>query len=391
MNKDRGLPSLDVLVTGADERQGLAVIRALGSQGLKVCAAGLHKRNLGSLSRYTKAYHQYPPPLTDKQKFSEAILEAVKAYNIPVVIPVVESTVIALDEYRKIFAPHTLLAIPPSDSLEYALDKKKTYELAESLGITIPRTCSPVSVSEATDFVKQTGFPIILKPRAIGSYSRVAGAFDFKIRYIKDSASFEKAMIEFEQHGSFPMLQEYCPGVGVPQSTLCAKGKIIGIYQHRRGRDYPLTGGVASVVVSEKIDPQLLNWTEKLLGAMQWDGIAQVEYRVDQKTGKKVLFEINGRIWAPVSAAIKWGLNYPYALYEYIKDGVDTPMPDSYPLERRTRYLRGDLIAIFRTFCGCSCIAMTKLLTCCSVLIPSSSVLMLPHAPRLRDSCPVNP
>ena len=227
MNDDRGLPSLDVLVTGADERQGLAVIRALGSQGLKVCAAGVRRRNLGSLSRYSMAYCQYPPPLTDKRKFAETILETVKIHNIPVVIPVVESTVIALDEFRDMFTSHTLLAIPSSESLEFALDKKKTYELAESLGITIPRTCSPVSVNEAKSFVKETGFPIIIKPRAIGSYSKVSGAFDFKIRYLNDTASFEKAMFEFEQQGSFPILQDYCPGGGVPQSTVCAKGIIM--------------------------------------------------------------------------------------------------------------------------------------------------------------------
>lgn len=346
MKKNRDVVSIDVLVTGADERQGLAVIRALGSQGLKVCAAGLQKRNLGSLSRYAVAYCQYPPPLTDKKRFAEKILQAVKIYNIPVVIPVVESTVIALDEYRELFTSYTQLAIPSSDCLEFALDKKKTYQLAESLGIAIPKTCSPATIAEATDFVKQTGFPIILKPRAIGSYSKVKGSFDFKIRYINNVVVFDKAMIEFEQLGAFPILQEYCPGIGVPQSTLCAKGKIIGIYQHRRGRDYPLTGGVASVVISEKLDPKLLEWTEKLLGAMKWDGIAQVEYRVDSQTGRKVLFEINGRIWAPVSAAIKWGLNYPHALFRYVKDDIREPMPSSYPLERRARYLRGDLVAL---------------------------------------------
>jgi predicted ATP-grasp superfamily ATP-dependent carboligase len=288
----------------------------------------------------------YPSPLSDKKRFVETVLEIVKNYSIPLVMPVVESTVIAIDEYRDQFEPDVKLAIPSSESLAYALDKIKTYEIAASLGISIPKTCCPASAKEAYEFAKQTGFPIIMKPRAYSSYRKVKGTFGFKIRYAKDLSTLQNDMQEFEKLQAFPMLQEYCAGVGVPQSVLCASGEIIGIYQHRRGRDYPLTGGVASVVISEAIDPELRRWTEILLGALKWDGIAQVEYRVDRNTGRKVLFEINGRFWAPVSAAIKWGLNYPYALYQYVMEGVCDFMPADYPLERRNRYLRGDLIAL---------------------------------------------
>jgi len=343
---------MDVLVTGAEERQGLAVIRALGKSGLKVCAGGLRRNSFGFYSNYTKTSFTYPSPLSDKEGFARSVLSVAQANDIPVVMPVVESTVIAVDEYRSLFEPRIKVAIPSSKSLSYALDKKKTYELADSLGIRIPRTCYPSSSEEAHAFATRCGFPLIMKPRAYSSYRSVGQAFDFKIRYAKDADSLQKELQGFEARGAFPMLQEYCTGIGVPQSVLCAHGDIIGIYQHRRGRDYPLTGGVASVVISEKVDPELRLWTEKLMKALRWNGIAQVEYRVDRKTGQKVLFEINGRIWAPVSAAIQWGLNYPHHLYHYITTGDPTPMPDTYPLERRVRYLRGDLIALEGHLCG---------------------------------------
>ena len=60
---------MDVLVTGAEERQGLAVIRALGSYGLSVCATGLKKDSLGFYSRYAKETIQYPSPISQKSEF----------------------------------------------------------------------------------------------------------------------------------------------------------------------------------------------------------------------------------------------------------------------------------------------------------------------------------
>src|SRR3990172_874092 len=104
---------MEVLVTGADQRQGLAVIRALGSKGLKIFAAGLEPNSLGFFSRYTKGFCQYPSPLTDKKGCVATILKAVREYHIPFVFPAVESTVIALDEFRDEFEGLTRLALPP--------------------------------------------------------------------------------------------------------------------------------------------------------------------------------------------------------------------------------------------------------------------------------------
>ena len=41
---------MDVLVTGADQRQGLAVIRSLGRRGVSVLAAGVHSKSIGFYS-----------------------------------------------------------------------------------------------------------------------------------------------------------------------------------------------------------------------------------------------------------------------------------------------------------------------------------------------------
>ena len=106
---------MDVLVTGADRRQGLAVIRALGSRGLSVLAAGPDRRSLGFFSRYTRASCWYPDPLANKHDFVEMIRTAVERHHVSFVFPVAEETVIVLDEFRAEFAgpvSYTHLTLP---------------------------------------------------------------------------------------------------------------------------------------------------------------------------------------------------------------------------------------------------------------------------------------
>lgn len=337
---------MDVLVTGADQRQGLAVIRALGSKGLKVFAAGLEPNSLGFFSRYAAGFCQYPSPLSEKIRFINTILQAVGQYRIPVILPVVESTVIALDEYRSKFQGKTKLALPSSDSLLRALDKKETLTLAKTLDIPIPRSCFPDSLDDALSFAENVGYPIAMKPRAYRSYRRVNGGASFKVAYARSSEDLAKKLQAFCQKNNYPILQEYCPGVKVNQGILYAGGETLGLYQYQGVREYPLTGGVTAVHMSVPIDPELKQWTVRLLEAMAWDGVAAVEYKVNQLTGKKVLMEVNGRFWAPLSAANKLGLNFPYALFRYITDGQEEKLPLDYPIGKQNRYIRGDIVAL---------------------------------------------
>jgi predicted ATP-grasp superfamily ATP-dependent carboligase len=343
---------MDVLVTGADQRQGLAAIRALGSRRLRVFAAGLESHSLGFFSRYTAGFCQYPSPYTDKEGFIATILQVVKTYQIPVVIPVVESTVITLDEFRGEFEGITQLALPSSESLLLALDKKETLDLAQNLCIPIPKSCFADSMEEALSFADDIGYPIVMKPRAQASFSKVRGNFPFKVTYARNRQDCIEQLHPYSREGIYPILQQYCPGVKVNQGLFYAGNELLGLYQYKGVREYPLSGGVTSLHLSVPIESELREWTLRLIKAMAWEGVAMVEYKVNEVTGQKVLMEVNGRFWAPLSAANKLGLNFPYALYRYVKDGVKERLPEDYPLGIRNRYLRGDLVALMKHWLG---------------------------------------
>ena len=336
---------MDVLVTGADQRQGLAVIRALGSNGCKVFAVGTHAKSLGFCSRYTAAHAQVPSPMSDKEAFASAILELVREHQIPLVIPVVESTVIALDEHRERFEGVSKLALPPPDALHLALDKRRTEALAKELGIPMPQAADATTTAGALEFAAQVGYPVVLKPRALGNYGTLKQARDFKVDYAQDATDLREKLLPFEGSGAFPIVQHYFPGVKHNHGFFYADGQLLGLMEYRGAREYPLTGGVTSLHESVPLDPERRAWTLKLLEAMQWDGIGMVEYKVNEETGEAMLLEVNGRFWATLSAACRIGMNFPYALYRYMKEGTIEPLPETYP-ERKSLYLQGDLIAL---------------------------------------------
>src|SRR5262249_30616411 len=57
--------------------------------------------------------------------------------------------------------------------------------------------------------------------------------------------------------------------------------------------------------------------------AMEWDGVAMVEFRYDPVSGDAVLMEVNGRFWGSLPLAVHSGVNFPYLLY--LAQGLGTP------------------------------------------------------------------
>lgn len=341
------MKKIDALVTGAETRQGLAVIRGLGWKGVSVCAAGAEPDSLGFYSRYAAARCQYPSALEDKRGCVDAVLAAVREHRIRVVLPAVESTVIALDEYREEVESVCRVALPPRAALHAALDKKQTLALAARLGIPIPKSCYPADKKEAADFAEGVGYPVVLKPRAMASFGK-AGGPKFKVAYARDRAELERQLEARCPDGRYPILQEYCRGVRTSISFFSAEGEILAIYQYKGVREMPLTGGVTALHLSVPLDEELRTWSQGLAAALGYSGVGNVEFRVDEAAGKKVLMELNARFYGPQSGTNQLGLNLSYAAYRYALDGHKEPMPVEYPIGVRNRYLRGDVSALWQ-------------------------------------------
>lgn len=84
---------------------------------------------------------------------------------------------------------------------------------------------------------------------------------------------------------------------------------------HKRIRELYTMGGPSTCAISV-YDPKLLDYGLKILGALNWHGIAMVEFKKDSKDGTFKLMEINPKFWGSLDLAIASGIDFPYLLYK---------------------------------------------------------------------------
>jgi len=127
---------------------------------------------------------------------------------------------------------------------------------------------------------------------------------------------------------------------------LLHKGECAAAFQHRRLKEAPATGGVAVIAIAETLDPALAEASLKLLRALEWEGPAMVEFRVDRETGSCFFMEVNGRYWGTSSLPILAGVDFP--LYHWqILHGEQPHVSGEYAIGMRWRWTPGYLDRLY--------------------------------------------
>lgn len=341
-----------VLVTGADQHQGLAVIRGLGLAGIPVIAAGPGRWNPGFASRFAVAKARYTPPAEAPDRFVDEVLAIARRHQAGMIMPAVESTLVALDARRDEVDTICPLAAPSSATLNRVIDKSRTLELARSVRVPTPVTVVADDVAEALYAATQLTFPLALKPRGNGLHRATPHHLDFKVKYVRSLDELRRVLEHFRDAGTLPLIQEYVGGTGVCVSALFDDQRAIALLPYARVREVPLTGGVSVVRETLPLDERLRDYTVRLLAALHWRGIAMVEFKYDAPADRLVLMEINGRFQASTALSLDAGLNLPELAWR-LHAGL--PLPEQPPLWRvgvRERWLRGDTRALFAHLTG---------------------------------------
>jgi predicted ATP-grasp superfamily ATP-dependent carboligase len=315
-----------ILVTDASRGSAIACIRSLGRRGMEVVAADELPRSPGFYSRYTSERVRYPPPTEAPEQAVAVLLRAAREFNVDLIVPVTDEIILPLSEARARFAGVCRLALPDPQALATALDKRATLELAEGLDIPVPRTALVANTDEALAAAEDIGWPVVLKPQSsrvyrseknpkTGEQGKVAA---FGVSYSADPETLTAQVRRLEGRCG-ALVQEYCRGTGLGIELLMDRGRPLAAFQHRRVREVPITGGASSYRDSVPLDPVLLKHAVQLLGALDWTGLAMVEFKAGN-TGP-ALMEVNGRIWGSLPLAVKAGMDFPARLVDLCLNG----------------------------------------------------------------------
>jgi predicted ATP-grasp superfamily ATP-dependent carboligase len=297
------------LVLDGHVKSALATVRSLGRRGVPVTVGAERKTAMALWSRYASSTFVYRSPIADPTGFLDDVeAEAKQHSEPPVVFCMSDATMLLLSRNRERFSTLLTLVVPSVESVETAADKLKTRDLAVSLEIP--------TVPEAT-FAQ---FPVVVKPRHSASWVGQQGVSkSVMFAFTQSEAEVSAGRLERET-GESPLIQEYVHGAEFGFEALCIKGEVVAHLMHRRIRSLSPTGGAAVVKVTMEPDPTMRRYAETILKALSWDGVAMVEFKQDDTTGRAYLLEINPRFWGSLPLALHAGVDFPF-LYALVADG----------------------------------------------------------------------
>ena len=334
------------LILGVETRISVPVARSLHNHGIPVYLGSFSSSDPRIHSRAVAQFVRFPNPTESPARFTDAVLHFVESRDVDALIPVTDGALSAVSENYDQLRQGVQLACPSPRVLQRVLSKKLTLGIAERCGIEIPREFLISGSDDLTLLGSTFNFPVVAKPTEKRSTEL------FKVRYFQDfaalSSAFEKGVLRDA------LLQEFCPGDGVGVEMLVHNGECLAAFQHRRLKEFPHLGGVAVVAVAEALDPDLYERSLALLRALEWEGVAMVEYRQDRLQRKVALMEVNGRYWGTLSLAIQAGVDFPWYQWQAMHS-TPAAAPSSYRVGVRWRWtpgylrrLRGLLPAVVR-------------------------------------------
>jgi predicted ATP-grasp superfamily ATP-dependent carboligase len=318
--------SLPCVVLGLETQIGLGVVRELGRAGVKVVGVAHSGSAIGLSSRYL-----WKGLVASKPRSQELIdlLSGLGAtYGPCPLLTVSEANMLWLQAHASEVSPLKPV-LPPASALDVVLDKAQTIRAAKLVGIDVPESWQPMSADDVAVRASEFPCPAVLKwsdPNRIASRLQSAGLALLKAEYVDDPAALRAALQRFNVVESWPLVQQYCAGSGLGQFFYMKDGLAVRRFQHRRVAEWPPEGGVSSVADAVPLSrhTELQEKSVQLLRSIGWQGVAMVEYRFDDRSGRAWLMEVNGRFWGSFPLAVHSGAGF--ALLSYL-DGCGASLP----------------------------------------------------------------
>ncbi|MEP6834886.1 MAG: ATP-grasp domain-containing protein [Gemmatimonas sp.] len=317
----------------------ITIARSLHKQNIPVDVGTLSASGPALTSRaIRRCLHISPKPDATSDEVLHALTSLIRDRGYDMVIPANDTSLGFVAKHYDSLSPLTHLACPEPHVVARVLQKEQTLAAARRVGIAVPLRFEVADVAGLDAQRNTLRFPVVAK----GESKTDASANTFKVRYYRTFEELRAEVVGDPSFGKRHLLQEFCPGVGVGHGILLNKGEPVAVFQHRRLKELPSTGGVSVLAISEAPDPALLKQSIALLRALEWQGIAMVEYRYDRDTRRAVLMEINGRYWGTFSMATRAGLDLPY--YEWqLAHGQQPQPPSAYHAGTKWRWTAGYL------------------------------------------------
>lgn len=309
---------------------GLGVARALRGIEAEVWGLSFDDSFIGNSTRYCR-FASYPDPARDPAAALEFFREFARRFeHRPLIIPTRDLDLQFLLAHRSELESCYLIPLAPTDPMERIIEKSRLVAVAGRLGIAVPEEIRVSRWEELAAAWRRIGGPCIVKP-AVASQWRAGEMLQAvrgqKVVQCASLAELEQFYRRIVRLDPVVLVQEFIPGSDedllIFGSYVNARRGITRYFTARKIIQAPPQSGTGIVVealpVPEIVDPSL-----RLLKELEFAGISEIEYKLDRRSGRHVLIEINPRHWDQHALGLACGVNLTRALYQDLTgDPVD--------------------------------------------------------------------
>ena len=304
---------------------GLGIARQLAGKGMRVVGLSSQPSIYGNFTRLCEI--RRAPDSKDSPEQLLEFLRNTDEFDGAVIFPTRDADVIFLDRHRSQLGRYCL-SIPPAQCLRSAIDKYELARIAQHAGVPVPRTLAVRSAEELTRVPGEVGFPCVVKP--ISAYQWHVGDVWERVGCRKAFRvdNWNSLQSEYEQIAQVTpevLIQEWIHG---PVDQIVILGgyvgddsELLGYFTARKILQFPEDCGTGCIVRSEPID-EIVETTAELFRALQYQGMAEVEYKYDARTREYKLIEINTRHWDQHQLAEASSVNLSWIAYCHLTGKV---------------------------------------------------------------------
>jgi len=283
---------------------GLGVIRSLGRLGIPVYAVHEGRWAPAATSRYLSGGFVWETPggaPDDPDRLLDGLLAMAERVGSPaIVVPTDDAAAIFVAEHAGKLEDHFRFPRPPVELPRTLASKRGLSQLCHQLGVPCPKAVLPTSRAEVETFLEDAAFPVVVKGAEPWLLPMGAGVRSTSIVHSPDQLLDLYQRVEGHQATGL-LLQEYIPpeaGEDWFFHGYCdALSRCLVGFTGRKLRSYPAHAGPTSLgrwVPNEELRHQ----AEELFHAISYQGVMDLDFRLDRRDGRYKLLDFNPRLGA---------------------------------------------------------------------------------------------
>ena len=306
--------AVGAVVLGGDY-QGLGIARSVGRHGVPVVVVD-DERSIARLSRYCESTSA-SPTCGDEARVVDDLLRIARRRGLEgwVLYPTRDETVAAIARNRERLSEVFRVPTAPWDAVRWAWDKRNTAR-SPSRWASRRRAAGSRPTAREVDQIDSEP-PWAIKPAIKEHFFYATKAKAWRADSPEELRTLLERAWAIAGQGQM-IVQELIPGDGRQQFAYCA------MYS-RAGRSPRWSAGAAASTrrtsaaparsSRPSTSPRSRRCRRGSCGAIGYDGLVELEYKRDPRTGTFKLLDFNARTWGYHTIAPAAGVDFPYLLY----------------------------------------------------------------------------